>query len=151
MKKKFIIIALIIIVLLILGCFIYLDFFNQSNVIKVGNSNFTIPDGYHKGEVNEFGALSITNGSNSIYLSENNGTDVQGYINIYGNILKEKNESINVTSLNIDNFEIFKVTSVNNTNNVHYFFINNNKTYDIYTWGSNDKLDRVIINLIESL
>ena len=109
-----------------------------------------MPEGYHIGEKNTFGAISITNESNTIFLLENNGTNVQGYIDIYRKILIDKNESINITCFNIDNMEIYKIISLNNTQNIHYYFIKNNKTYDVYTWDGNPKMDSTVIKLIES-
>lgn len=152
MNKKYVLMILIIVILiLIIGFLIYSpNFINQSKTINVGNSNFTMPEGYHMGEKNKFGAVSITNGSNSIFLLENEGTDVQGYIHSYEKILMGKNETMNVTIFNIDNMEIYKAISLNNTNNIHYFFIKNNKTYDIYTWDGNSNMDSTVIKLIGS-
>lgn len=151
MDKKYILLIFIFVILLILGFFIYSsNTLNRSDVIQVGTTNFTMPEGYHIGEKNTFGAISITNESNTIFLLENNGTNVQGYIDIYRKILIDKNESINITCFNIDNMEIYKIISLNNTQNIHYYFIKNNKTYDVYTWDGNPKMDSTVIKLIES-
>ena len=151
MDKKYILLIFIFVILLILGFFIYSsNTLNRSDVIQVGTTNFTMPEGYHIGEKNTFGAISITNESNTIFLLENNGTNVQGYIDIYRKILIDNNESINITCFNIDNMEIYKIISLNNTQNIHYYFIKNNKTYDVYTWDGNPKMDSTVIKLIES-
>lgn len=147
-KKSYLIIIIIIVIILILGFCIYSDLFNQK--IKVGTTNFNMPNGYHEGALNEFGAINITNGTNSIFLFENNDDDIIKYVNSYEEHINDLNQTMDIINFTIDNIQIFKTNNKDNPTTVHYWFVKNNKTYDIYTWEGNEEIDSIILDIIKS-
>lgn len=142
---------LIIIVILIIGVITFSEFGKQNTVVQIGNGEFTLPDGYMKGEINEFGALTLTNGTNSIYIVEKNDSDIPKYLKEYGEFIKDKNETMTFINLTIDNVDVYKTDNVDNPTTVHYWFNKNNKTYEIYSWDGNNKMDTLVVDMIKTL
>lgn len=154
MKKRYLIIFLVIILFGMLGSCVYadfIDFVDFDSTFKVGNTEFVIPEGYSEGNFNEFGATNITNGTNSIFILENNDTNVMEYVHDYENYINNtRNQSMNILTFTIDDMLVYKTDNVDNPNIIHYWFVKNNKTYDIYTWDGNEKIDSIVISMIKS-
>lgn len=148
MKKTHIIIILILLVIGLIAC---ASIIGQEKTFVVGSTEFIMPPGYNEGDINRFGATTISNGTNTIFLLEQNGTDVNKYIDEYKEFIKGKNESMVIKNYVIDNIKIYKTDNKDNPNTVHYWFVKNNKTYDIYKWDRNENMDSTVISLINSI
>lgn len=147
MKKKLFLITIAMVFLIFSSC-AYAGWFDSK--IKVGDTDFKLPDGYHEGKMNKFGAVNITNGTNSIFLFEQDDANIQKYINNYKKEIQKQNQSMTIKNFTIDNIVIYKTNNNNNPNTIHYWFVKNNKTYDVYTWDGNKDMDSIVINLIKS-
>lgn len=150
MNKKSVIIIILFIILLLLGMNIF-DFYNQEKIINVGSAEFTMPEGFEEGPMNEFGAKSITNGTNTIYLFENNDSDINKHIESYKAMIKDKNETMYITNFTFDGVLIYKTDNIDNPATDHYWFVKNGKTYDIYKWDRNENMDSMVIDLMKSM
>lgn len=76
MNKSYIIAILAVLVIACVAGFLFFGGSFGGDVIKVGSSEFKAPEGYHQGAPNKLGDASMSNGTNEIYLTELNGTDV---------------------------------------------------------------------------
>ncbi|MBR3139447.1 MAG: hypothetical protein IKF11_01080 [Methanobrevibacter sp.] len=151
MNKKLIMVLMAIAILLIMSVAVYAIPFFGPEILTVGNCSFDMPDGYSLNGTNKYCATAISNGTNTIYLLEQNSTDVNKYIKEYENSIKEKNESMKIQNLTIDGMKIYKTDNKDNPNTVHYWFVKGNHTYDIYKWDANKKMDTTVMNLINSI
>lgn len=147
MNKKIIYILIIILILLVsfIGVFTYFQ-----NTIKVGEAYFTLPEGY---ECVANGAYTnITNDKNEyIILSYNDTNDVKKVVNDYIKYNNNHNLSISLSNSNIGEYTVYKSTMENNTGIVHYWFVYNNKVYQIYTHSANSNVEKIICDLISSV
>lgn len=148
-RKLKLLVLLLIIVILIGGLFVYLNFFNYETV-KVGSSELVLPKGYHDDGFNEFGAVSITNGRNHIFLLEFNDTDAYKHANEYLLSKNDTNESVYLTQFDLGNRTIYKSTNFQKSSNVHYWFEKGNKSYEIYKWDGNPKMDDIVMFFFNS-
>ena len=55
-----------------------------------------------------------------------------------------------VINFTIDNNVIQKSINSNNNFNVHYWFVKNGKSYEIYKWDDNPKMDYIVNDLVKS-
>lgn len=153
MKKSSIFIFLAIILLIIIVGFIGYNVFNtsnQDNTIKVGKTTFYLPGGFYEGSSDDSGVMNITNGENTIFLSEYNDTNIQKHIEDYEIYIANKNQTMEVNNFTIDNIVIYRTDNIDNPNNVHYWFTKNNNTYEVYKWDNNDNMDSLVIQFIKS-
>lgn len=149
MQRRFkVVVLIIIIVVIVIGIGIF-DFFNQ-NTVKVGESTFNIPEGYREGNLNEVGAVNLTNGYSSIFLSEYNTTDVESYVEGYVKNLEDQNISVDVVNYTVDDVMVYKSDNKNDSGNIHYWFVKNNKMYTVYTWDGSKEIESVVENFINS-
>lgn len=118
-----------------------------THTAKVGNANFVLPAGYSEDGVNEYGALTITNGKNAIYLLEHNDGNITKYTSEYKNVTKYKNETMKIENITRNNTIFYKTNNVNNPNTIHYWFVKNGKTYDIYTFDKNSEFEDSVMYL----
>ena len=138
-----------IILILLVAFFVFNAFFvtNDSNTLAHTNdSNFKLPDGYSEGKINELGAKNYTKENESIFISESNGERAEAYALEYQNNINE-NGSIIVKNYTINNIRVF---TIENNNTIHYWFVKDNKTYDIYTWDGNNDIELFVNNTIKS-
>ena len=150
MNRSSIIAILAVLVIACVAGFLFFGGFFGGDVIKVGSSEFKAPEGYHQGAPNKLGDASMSNGTNEIYLTELNGTDVNVHIKGYQDYLKTQNQSIKVSNMNIDNVDIYKSSNDEHPYNVHYWFVKNNHTYNVYKWDGNKNMDKTVIDLVKS-
>ena len=148
MKKTSILVLIIFILLIAIGFMIYNEFAN-ANSFQVGDTQFVLPEGYHVGILNRNGDVNITNGTNSLFFAEHNGTDINHYVQGYSEYKLKNNRTITIENFTIDGKFVCKATNSNN-NTARYFFINNNKVYSIYNWDYNNKLDETVSELIKT-
>jgi hypothetical protein len=149
MKKSSILIILIILAICVVG---FLCFGNslRGEVVKVGGTDFIVPEGYHQDAPNKLGDVTISNGTHKIFLEEHNDTDVDKYIKNYESFCKKHNQTVKVSKLNVDGVEFYKSFNEDNPQTVYYWFIKGDKTYDIYKWHENKEMDHLVIDFIKS-
>ena len=148
MDKK--ILGIIIILTIIVGAFILVYETNYvHNSVKVGNTYFTLPYGYH--EVNTNGHINITDGNTPMGLGVHEDSDIDKYIDKYIKLNEKKNVSVKIHEFKVNDVIIHKSLVENNTRVIHYWFINDGKVYEFYTWFGNSKTDEVVSDLIKSM
>lgn len=152
MKIKTILIIVIFILILTVG-FLTLSDNNitQKKTVKVGDADFTLPNGYYRGNLNEDGSENITNGKNSIFLSSYKNNNISKYIWSYRDYKLKENKTSTVTNFTVDNTTIFKLTVTNEPWNIHYWFVKGEKVYSIYCWDGNANMDNLVTDLIKSM
>lgn len=144
--KKYIAIIVIVIILLIIGFTQFSDFNKKEDTIKVGQTVFSLPEGYKLGPNDSLGGNTINNGTNRISIKERNENItkcLEDYIDYH-------NGSVHIDNIIIDGNNISKTTHYNDTNTHHYFVVKNHKVYDFYATDGNKKMDSTIINMIIS-
>lgn len=152
MKKKYVGLILIICILIIIIGFMFYssNIVDNNSKINVGKAYFSIPKGYHVGSLNSMGDVNLSNGNNSIFLKEYPDDKIIKYMDTYIKDRKGKNESISLANCTVNNTLIYK--STNNVNGaVHYWFVNDNKTYSIYTLNKNDVDDDMVYRMISNV
>ena len=150
-KKTIFLIILMIIIALIIGCLVTNGFFNEK--IKVGNSYFVLPNDYMISDVNSAGDISITKGNESIYIGtyDNDNGNITKYVQEYcKSIEKKNNKSVLLDNFTINNIFVYKTTNLDTGAN-HYWFVNNNEIYTIYTWNENPNADVICKELINKM
>lgn len=151
MKNRLKIILIAIVIIFVIGAVGYTQFHNHETIL-VGKAQFVLPQGYTHGTTNEFGNINITNGSNTIFITEYPDGDLNKHMMDYINYKKNNNFSVDIKNLTIDNLNITKVVVLNNNKTVvNYFFVKNNVAYDISSWDSNNKMDSTVVELINSI
>lgn len=148
MDKKWIIIICVII-LLAVGLIAFYSFSNQNNEISVASTKFQIPDGYHEVASNKDGVINLTNGTHEIFIGKYNDINVNKHIKTYVDYNKKKNITTNISNFTVGKTVVYK-SNLNNSSAVHYWFVKNKNTYDIYSWNHNSEIDSKTIKLIES-
>ena len=122
----------------------------SAEVLKVGSSEISLPEGYHLDKVSNHGG-SISNNKNgkiTIYYSDQSTQeDIDDYIE------KHKDDNIlNETSM-FDDVEVHKFILLNNETNktqiTHFYFDKNGTPYHIFMKGDHD--DSVISTIINNL
>ena len=147
-KKWFALICIII--LLVVGLIVYTSFMNQETEVKVGDATFKIPDGYHLGNSDEKNVTNLTNGTKNICIKEYDDKNIKKHINSYINQSEKDNKTVKISNFTVGKTLVYK-TNLNKSAIVHYWFVKNNKTYNIYTWDKNPEIDSISIKLIESI
>ena len=145
MEKKSI--TIIILVIIIIGCFIFYEENYLKDHAKLGTAYFEIPNGFH--EVNTPNIINITNGTHSIFIIEHKDNNIKNAIKEYKKM--KSNSSMNITNYSLGNITISKSNIVTEPNSIHYWFINNNKLYEVYTWTGNSQTDFLVNQMISSM
>ena len=144
---------LVIILLLIFICSLTYFAFSQNNVMVIDGVKFTIPTGYHEGELNDKNLkVNLTDGTHLLYMEVYNDTNVSKHVNDYLNLKSNtSNETISISNFNVDNLNVYKSFS-EQTNAIHYWFVKNGKVFTVYNWGGdNSKMDSTFFRLIEKM
>ena len=149
MDKKWIAV-LCIIILLAVGLIAFYSFTNQESEVKVGHATFQVPKGYHVADSNDKNVTNLTNGTKDIYIREYNDKNVKKHINSYINSSEKNNHSVKISNFTVGKTLVYK-SNLNASSTVHYWFIKNNKTYTIYSWGKNPEIDSIATKLIETI
>lgn len=146
MNKKIIVIIGVIIVILIAVFFFY-----TQNTVKIGNSYFTIPDGYHV--VDEGDYVNLTSGSNYICLvKECADENINKSIEKYESSKKVNgNDTLHFSNFSSADINVIKSVSNKDSNVVHYWFVKDGKTYEAFNWAGNSNSDNLLINLIKTM
>lgn len=144
------IIGILIIVLIIIICGVTL-FNSFNNDVTVGNTTFSLPNGFQNAGFTDSGNVNISNGYESIYIHEFDDNNITKHVNEYVNDRIENNFTSNLTNFTVGNKVVYKTVIINQTHSMHYWFINDNKTYSIYTWDGIPKMDQIVSDLILSI
>lgn len=154
--KKIIISILVILILLFFIGFL----FNQPNYeqkhVKVGNTNFKIPEGYSEGKKNRFGDINLTKNTNSFFISACNNS-LSEQTNGMENYFKEMNETTKLTNSSIHGIVVYKLTitdssksKFDDTKSSYYWFEKNDKVFKIYNWDGIKDMDNIVFNIVET-
>ena len=148
-RKKWILIILAVILILIGSFAIYESNFSQK--VKVGESYFTIPSEFQKENVSTDLVRFISNDKIFFINSNVNATNIDSAVSNYINYKNQtENMTIEVNKLNVDGIEIHKSIVQDNSSVVHYWFNKNNHNYEIYTPTADPTMDKLIIEIIKS-
>lgn len=149
MDNKWIIIIGIII-LLVAGFIAFNTFTNHETEVKIGNSTFQIPDGYHIEKSGKEGVTNLTNGTNNIYIQKYDNKKVKKHIESYVNKKNESNKTVKISNFTVGKTLVYKAT-IDHSSIIHYWFVKNNTTYMIYSLEKNPGIDSTTTKLIESV
>ena len=147
MDKKWIL-GICIIILLAIGLIAFYSFSNQETELKIGNTKFQLPNGYHVGNSEKDNVINLTNGTNEIYIEKYDG-NITDHINSYVKYTEKKNYTVKNSNFTVGKTLVYK-SNVNNSSVVHYWFVKNKNIYNIYSWDKNPEMDSITIKLIES-
>ena len=154
MEKKFgLIILIVILFLAIFGFMFFNQYNNAENQIKVGNTLFNLPEGFHQGTANKANDINVTNGYDTLFFKECGDSNITKYIKEYKNYKHEENNTTidNINNFTVKNIVVYKSTVVNESSSIHYWFDYNNKTYSIYTWSANGNCDSIVKDIVNNL
>lgn len=143
-------ILLTIILLLLVGSILY-DNFSTQHTVKVCDANFLLPEGYKDDGINKFGALTITNGKNPIYILGHDDSNINKYVGEYERVVKNKNETMTIENTTINNTIVYKTNNINNSDVTHVWFVKNGDTYEIYKYDNNPEFDSLVSYLINHM
>lgn len=143
-------IIIIIILLLVIGFLIYQENFEKNHIL-VGTANFEIPEGFQEGHPNKLGDINLTNGTNSIFLSAKNDTNIHNEVNSLKEYFENENDTTQLKNFTISDKVVYKLTVSNDTFSSFYWFENNNEVYYIYNWDGIQDMDQVISNFINKM
>lgn len=145
MNKKIIAIIVILISILVAGFFFY-----TQNTVKVGNSYFTVPEGYHV--IDEGDYINLTSESNYMCLVKKVADDnINNSIEKYKDNKVSGNDTLNFSKFTAGDVEVTKSVSNKNQNVFHYWFVKDGKTYEAFTWSGNSNSDNLLKNLINTM
>lgn len=148
-KKSSLIIAVALIILLIGGIIMYTQVFNTKHV-EVEGTNFKVPNGFHVGAFNEELGTNLTNGSSSIFINKLNDTTLEKAVDDYDNYKINQSYKTLVSNYMVNDVLVYKMSLVNDSSNVHYWFNYNDDVYCIYSFNHISKLDYIVSELINS-
>ena len=149
MEKNNYIILIILGILIVVG-YAYLNNPFEPETVEIGDLKFTLPSGYHEQKTNQTGEVIIANGENKITLVKYDDKNASSHITKYEKYLKTKNQTMKLDKTKVDNTTVYKSTMKQNPKVIHYWFVKNNKTYSIYTSNANDNTESDINYLIKS-
>lgn len=149
-KKTKLLIFIIIILLLVIGFMSYNNYISK-NQTKIGETTFIIPSGYYEGPQNNLGHKNITDGNHSIYITEYADNNVTGHLNDMNNYFKNRNHSTKISNFTYNGILVHELTLPNDQTCSYYYFENNNRTYSVYTWNSNENIEKILHDIIDSM
>lgn len=150
MNKKLVLI-IIIVVLFAVGFIMYSSESNSGDYVKIGKSNFIMPEGFYQGQLNNLGSINLTNGSNSIFISYNNNTNMEKEVNNLKDYFEGVNSSSNIIQYNIGDVPVYKLEVVDNSKSSFYWFEHNGEVYNIYNWDGIPNMDLMFEELVRSV
>ncbi|MBE6505672.1 MAG: hypothetical protein E7Z73_08055 [Methanobrevibacter millerae] len=148
MDEKWIVIIGIII-LLVVGFFVFTNFMNQATEFKVGDAKFKVPDGYHV-ESSKKKMANLTDGKKNICIREYDDKNIKKHIDSYINQSEKNNKTVKISNFTVGKILVYK-SNLNKSNSVHYWFVKNNKAYTIYSADKNPEFDSITAKLIKSV
>lgn len=144
-------IILIVVVLFLIAGFVGYTFFFNQNQVEINNVVFTIPDGYHQTDAVKDKEINMTNGNNSMILLKCTTLGIQKNIHDYQKYKSNRNSSTQISNFTVNNITVYKVSVVNDTGTLHYWFDYDKKTFSVYTWDANKNCDDFVFQLVSSI
>lgn len=149
-SKKYVLIILFIIVLLLAANFLIFNPYKFENTFTVGSSKFNMPEGYEKVSTDS-GVVTISDGGkNKIFIDEADEKNINKYISKYEKRIASKNQTMTVENITMDNITLYKTNNIDNPGTIHYIFVKNKKVYDVYTWSGTKDLGSIALELAKS-
>ena len=148
MKKKLAIIIIIILIVLV-GAVIFYE--SSSQQIKVGDAYFNVPKGYQAQNVSDK-LVRLVSDDKILYINGNvTGSNIDKAVSDYVNFKnRTENTSIMVSDINENGYNFHKSIAVTNSSIVHYWFIKENKIYEIYTSTADSNTDKLISSIVNT-
>ena len=149
MKREFLFPILIII--LMLFCIMItssVDFFDSDQGTSLESIYFPLPEGYSEGAISDSSSLNYTNGNSSIIISQDDNLNIENKVNNYKNYLENNYQDANIENYVVNNVSIYKIVNNNYTSIAHYWFVKDNKSYEIYTQDGNNDIETIINNFV---
>lgn len=155
-KKSILMSAIIIILLLVIGFLVFNQPSSNDNSddhekFLVGEASFTIPEGYNVSNQHNDGEVNLTNGNTTLYMVEYNGDNLTKYVNKSIDYVKSQGLNPIVSNFTIENTFVEKLTIDGKNNYLRYWFVNEDKTYCVYTFTGDSSIDNTVNYLIKSL
>ena len=147
-NKWFIIVCIII--LLVVGFIAFNTFTNHETEVKIGDSTFQIPEGYHIEKSKKDDVTNLTNGTNNIYIQKYDDKKVKKHIDSYINKTKQSNKTVKISNFTVGKTLVYKA-NIDRSSAVHFWFVKDNTTYAIYSLDKNPEIDSITTKLIESI
>ena len=147
MNKKIIIVSVILVILIVcVGFFIY-----SNNTVKVDNTYFSIPEGYSA--FDNDGYFNITNGKEYMCIIKNvSHDDLNKSMNSYIKTKKSnENTTVSISNFSVNNYTIYKSVSNSNGHVYHYWFADDSKIYEFFTWSGDSNSDYIVSKLVMSM
>lgn len=143
-NKLIIVILLIIFIIGGIGFLVY----NQ-NHFSINGCSFKIPEGYHVDDYGKY--VNVTNGDISVsFMKNNTDKNVNESISKYVKSKKKGfNATVDIATFTIDGIKVYKSNVENNTQFVHYWYEDNGKVYELFSWSGNKDTDFVVSDLIK--
>ena len=147
LKKKLAIILIIIII--VVGAIIL--YTSSSQQIKVGDAYFNVPNGYQAQNVSDK-LVRLVSDDKVLYINGNiNESNIDKAVSDYVNFKnRSENTSVMVSDLNENGYNFHKSIAVTNSSIVHYWFIKENKIYEIYTSTADSNTDKLISSIVNT-
>ena len=144
LKYKYIIIILAILLIVVGGYYLICS----TDSVKVGNTYFSIPEGYSVTDNGKY--YNFTSGNNSMCLRKdiesNANVSIEGYIN---NKYVKDNVTVDISNFNA-NVPAYKATIKEDSRVQYYWFDDGGKVYIFYTWSSNSNSDELAKMIFDS-
>ena len=147
-KKSKYMIVIIVVMLLIFGLSSLSGYLNHT--VKLGDVEFTLPEGFYKKDTGKSGKVMITDGENEITMINYDDDNIKDHIQKYEDYVNSNNQTVKIKNFKSDGVKVYKSTIKENPKVIHYWFNKDGKTYSLYTSKANDGTEEIILNLIGS-
>ena len=122
----------------------------------MGNAFFDLPNDYQMASTSikhtkDYVSINITNKKNTISILEYKDDNLEKYFQNYYNKKINISDSLEITNLTINNITVRRSIDTLDNNFIHYWFINNGKVYEIYTWNADEDFDKNVEFMINSM
>ena len=147
MDKKYIILS-ILIILIVIGLFYYYNVYCNNNQVKIGSSTITIPEGFHVVNTTNT-SVELSNGTITLLVKElNQYKDLNDMLTSYNK--KYENETVKTVENSVGDIPYTKTTlTMGSTDYINYWFVKDRMCYSVHT--ANERVDTLeIVNKIIS-
>ena len=146
--KRIVVIIIIIILILLGGMFLFQE--NSMKKVTVNDVEFSVPSKYQD-QMDSTHLLRLTSGENIYFINVLNSSDVKFFVNDYvAHKNTTENKSVNISKLDYSNSTIYKSVVSDNSSIVHYWFLKDGKSCEIYTGTADSNTDNFILDIIKA-
>lgn len=148
MNNKRAVVIIIIVVILFCGMFFFQE--NSMKKVIVNDVEFSVPSKYQDQQAS-IHLVKLTSGENIYFINVLNSSDVKFFVNDYV-VHKNttENKSVNISKLDYADSTIYKSVVSDNSSVIHYWFLKDGKTCEIYTGTADSNTDNFILDIIKS-